>query len=136
MKTIKIKPLFEIYRDGKLIRTIHEKEKYGNKKNRRVIKTIYDIEGSRINEEISKGSICILRSKYNPKNPPRVETYLHPRPIEELSTTKYNQYPSVYRNKETQGIVSSDYSLPEDEYEHLIHFFNLLLSKWLLELRS
>ena len=59
------KPLFEIYRDGKLIRTIYEKVKYGNKKNRRVIKTIYDIEGKRIDEEISKGSICILRRKYS-----------------------------------------------------------------------
>jgi len=119
MKIIKIKPLFEIYRDGKRVSAIYEKDKYGNKKNRRVIKTIYDVEGNSINEEISKGSICILRSKYNPNNPPRVETYVHPRPIEELFSTKYNQYPSVYRNKETQGIVSSDCSLPEDEYEHL-----------------
>ena len=117
MKIIKNKPLFEIYRDGKLVNAIYEKDKYGNEKNRRVIKTIYDIEGSRINEEISKGSICILRSKYNPKSPPRVETYLHP------SDNVYtpDEYPSVYRNKETQQIISQDIN-PGDGYEHLFTY--------------
>lgn len=112
------KPLFEIYRDGKLIRTIYEKEKYGNEKNRRVIKTIYDIEGNRINHEISKGSICILRSKYNPKNPPKVEPYGHPHRRE--MPIIFDEYPSVYRNKETQQIISSRVcSTTEDEYEYL-----------------
>ena len=109
--------MFEIYRDGKLIRTIYEKVKYGNKKNRRVIKTIYDIEGKRIDEEISKGSICILRRKYNPKNPPHEVTYCHPpEPGEE---SYRNQYPSAYRDKETQGIVSSEYDIEGDKYEYL-----------------
>jgi len=117
MEIINSKPLFEIYRDGKLIRTIHERDKHGNSKNRRVIKTIYDIEGNRINQEISKGSICILRSKYNPKNPPRVKTYLHP------SDNVYirDEYPSVYRNKETQQIISQDIN-PGDGYEHLFTY--------------
>jgi len=108
------KPLFTIYRDGKLIRTIYGKDKYGNKKNRRVIKTIYDIEGNRINHEISKGSICILRSKYNPKNPPRIETYVHPPEVPFV----YDRFPSVYRNKETKQIISQDIN-PGNGYEHL-----------------
>jgi len=117
MKIIKNKPLFEIYRDGKLVNAIYEKDKYGNEKNRRVIKTIYDIEGSRINEEISKGSICILRSKYNPNNPPRVETYLHPTDNVYIR----DEYPSVYRNRETQQIISQDMN-PGDGYEHLFTY--------------